>query len=370
MTSQSSRAPIVGISPAASRAIRGSAIASAVVIAICATALSYSGLHSLALRAGVEPHLAFVWPVIVDGLQLVGSLGVMYSTLSRISTRFPWFLMLLGTAISVAGNWMSAPKDLTAQVLHAAAPLILALVLEELMRVARHKVAEATAQTDLADVADQADVAPSATQADAATPAATTGRAAATAPASTSQSTKVAAAAQPVVATVQRPDPAAQGTTEPVSVPQSRPEPDPAAAPWPTRATAQHPVPSAGTPTLAPTLAPSAGPAVERSTGQTRAAQPTTAEPAVERVAPVRPVTTGETGTGTVSAPDPTPSPANPAADVTAADAPQPTLRERISDYLNEHPDAKAPDVYRALGTDPKYTRTLYKEVLAARTGA
>ena len=42
--------------------------------------------------------------------------------------------------MSAWGNWQAAPEDLTAKLLHAAAPVILALVLEELLRVMRHKV--------------------------------------------------------------------------------------------------------------------------------------------------------------------------------------------------------------------------------------
>lgn len=365
MTAQIVSFEPAGISPRASRAIRGSAIASAVVIAICATALSYSGLHTLALRAGVEPHLAFVWPVIVDGLQLVGSLGVMYSTLSRISTRYPWFLMLLGTAISVAGNWVSAPQDLTAQVLHASAPLILALVLEELMRVARHKVSEAAATAATAAATRPAVEKTGTSPIETTTPLASSvpaSTASAVAPTRAPHATRAlpgsdapvtAEASAPPVRVV-RPaqghavtEPATQVAGSPDSAEPSDTEPrgtEPRGTEprgievWPTKAAAQAPVLSVSRPAL------SAHPE-EGLPGDVLA---TTSQAPADDAAD------------------------NPAVDDPAVtddqDAPAPTLRERISDYLDAHPDAKAPDVYKALGTDPKYTRTLFKEVLAART--
>lgn len=136
-----SRAPIGGVlTPQMERLIRYGSIGSALIIAVSAMVLSYAGLHDLALDAQVHPRLALLVPIMVDGLQFVGSLGVVYSTLSGLRSWYPWLLMLMGVSISAWGNWQAAPDDLTAKLLHAAAPVILALVLEELLRVMRHKV--------------------------------------------------------------------------------------------------------------------------------------------------------------------------------------------------------------------------------------
>lgn len=133
--------PVGGVlTPRMERLIRVGSVGSALVIAISAMVLSYAGLHDLALDAKVHPRLALLVPVMVDGLQFVGSLGVVYSTLSGLRSWYPWCLMLMGVSISAWGNWQAAPDDLTAKLLHAAAPVILALVLEELLRVMRHKV--------------------------------------------------------------------------------------------------------------------------------------------------------------------------------------------------------------------------------------
>ena len=141
MANTSPRTPVGGVlTPRMERLIRLGSIGSAVIIAISAMVLSYSGLLDLALDAQIHPRLALLVPIMVDGLQFVGSLGVVYSTLSGLRSWYPWLLMLMGVSVSAWGNWQAAPDEMTAKLLHAAAPIILALVLEELLRVMRHKV--------------------------------------------------------------------------------------------------------------------------------------------------------------------------------------------------------------------------------------
>lgn len=157
-TTAAQRLPLGGVlTPHMERSIRLGSIGSAVVIAISAMVLSYAGLHDLAIDAEIHPRFALLVPIMVDGLQFVGSLGVVYSTLSGLRSWYPWVLMLMGVSVSAWGNWQAAPDQLTAKLLHAAAPIILALVLEELLRVMRHKVhlhaereAEAAAEDEAA----------------------------------------------------------------------------------------------------------------------------------------------------------------------------------------------------------------------------
>lgn len=129
------------LTPTTERVIRRCSVGSALLIAVAATVLSYAGLYALALRAGVTPGLALLVPVMVDGMQFVGSLGVVYSTLCGLRTAYPWLLMLLGVAVSVWGNWIAAPPGLAAKAVHSASPLVLAVVLEELLRVPRRPTA-------------------------------------------------------------------------------------------------------------------------------------------------------------------------------------------------------------------------------------
>lgn len=141
MVNTAQRVPVGGVlTPRMERMIRLGSIGSAVVIAVSAMVLSYAGLLDLALDAQIHPRLALLVPIMVDGLQFVGSLGVVYSTLSGLRSWYPWLLMLMGVSVSAWGNWQAAPDQMTAKLLHAAAPVILALVLEELLRVMRHKV--------------------------------------------------------------------------------------------------------------------------------------------------------------------------------------------------------------------------------------
>lgn len=69
-------------------------------IAVLAFALSYSKLTDLALRAGYGHHMAQAWPIIVDGLAIVATRGVM-KLRNRNSRRYAWTLLGASTAVSI-----------------------------------------------------------------------------------------------------------------------------------------------------------------------------------------------------------------------------------------------------------------------------
>lgn len=71
-----------------------------VLIAVLAFVLSYGKLVDLALRAGYDDIPAHLWPLIVDGLTVVATRGVM--RLER--NRYPWALLGAATVVSVAAN--------------------------------------------------------------------------------------------------------------------------------------------------------------------------------------------------------------------------------------------------------------------------
>jgi hypothetical protein len=118
-------------------------------LAISAAVLSFSGLQKLAVDAGFDPSIAWLFPVIVDGMVLTGSLGVIAAGLVGLKTWYEWMLTILGVGISVAGNIASAPQNLTAQLVHAIAPVTFALSIEGMLRIYRASAA-AQAQRDLA----------------------------------------------------------------------------------------------------------------------------------------------------------------------------------------------------------------------------
>lgn len=135
----STQAP-AGISPAGEKAIRRIASSTVVAIAIAAAVLSFTGLRQLALTAGFAPELAWLFPLIVDGLTLIGSLGVVHATLTGMRVWFPWTLTLTGVGLSVWGNIAAADPAVLSRLVHAVPPVVLALSLEALLRTYRYRL--------------------------------------------------------------------------------------------------------------------------------------------------------------------------------------------------------------------------------------
>ncbi|MCK8674146.1 DUF2637 domain-containing protein [Rhodococcus sp. HM1] len=69
-----------------------------ITIAALAFGLSYTKLTDLALRAGYDPYAAHAWPLIVDGLTIVATRGVLRLTANR---SYAWALLAAGTTVSV-----------------------------------------------------------------------------------------------------------------------------------------------------------------------------------------------------------------------------------------------------------------------------
>jgi hypothetical protein len=91
-------------------------VSAAGVLGIGAAAflLSYDALHSLAVASGVRPGLARIWPGVLDGFIVVATLTVAAKR-ARQSTWYPWALVALFSAASVAFNILHAlDKYLTA----------------------------------------------------------------------------------------------------------------------------------------------------------------------------------------------------------------------------------------------------------------
>lgn len=127
------------MTPRAEKALRRIAVFAVLVIAASAAILSFNGLRNLALTSGIPTELAWLLPITIDGLTLVGSLGVVHAVLTGIPSWYPWMLTLTGVGVSVWGNVASAPPTLTAQIVHAIPPVVLALALEALLKVYRHQ---------------------------------------------------------------------------------------------------------------------------------------------------------------------------------------------------------------------------------------
>jgi hypothetical protein len=77
-------------------------------IGAAAFLLSYDALHSLALASGVRPGLARIWPGVLDGFIVVATLTVVAAKRASRPTWYPWTLVVLFAAASVAFNILHA----------------------------------------------------------------------------------------------------------------------------------------------------------------------------------------------------------------------------------------------------------------------
>lgn len=129
------------ISQRADTAIRRAATVVLLVVGISSAILSYAGLRHLAIMAGIVDSLSFLFPIVVDGMILLGSLSVLRAALARMPTWFGWMLTILGTVTSIAGNILSVENaNLVSQVIHSVPPVFLCLSLETFIQLLRHRI--------------------------------------------------------------------------------------------------------------------------------------------------------------------------------------------------------------------------------------
>lgn len=83
------------------------AVAGTVFIAVGAFWLSFTALADLARRSGVASRQAWAWPLIVDGIIVVGTVAVVALAGHR-GAWYPWMLLMAGAAASVAANAIHA----------------------------------------------------------------------------------------------------------------------------------------------------------------------------------------------------------------------------------------------------------------------
>jgi len=83
------------------------AVVGTVFIAVGAFWLSFTALADLARRSGIAATQAWAWPLIVDGIIVVGTVAVVALAGQR-GAWYPWMLLILGAAVSVAANSIHA----------------------------------------------------------------------------------------------------------------------------------------------------------------------------------------------------------------------------------------------------------------------
>ena len=133
-----------GIEPAldslAHRVVRG-AVGFMAVTTVAATVvgfwLSYAGLHSFALRSGLQGAEAWAWPASVDLFILAGELGITISAIRHVSDPLAWGYLLAGFGPSVVFNVLHVAAVTPAWGRYAVAavpPVAAMLALAALMR--------------------------------------------------------------------------------------------------------------------------------------------------------------------------------------------------------------------------------------------
>ncbi|MGO1321235.1 MAG: DUF2637 domain-containing protein, partial [Galactobacter sp.] len=87
------------------RGVLWTAVAATVVIAIGAFVLSFASLTDLAVRSGIDSTLAWIWPIIVDGLIVAATVAIVaLNGHGRRAMVYPWTLLFFGAIVSTAAN--------------------------------------------------------------------------------------------------------------------------------------------------------------------------------------------------------------------------------------------------------------------------
>lgn len=95
---------------ASGRGLRVAAVAAetgTVLLAAGAFVLSFTALHDLAARSGIDADLAWLWPLIVDGLIVVATVAV-FALAGTRAVWYPWLLLAGGAGVSVTANALHA----------------------------------------------------------------------------------------------------------------------------------------------------------------------------------------------------------------------------------------------------------------------
>jgi hypothetical protein len=103
--------PSVARKPAAplSRPIIAVGIGATVLIAAGAFILSFASLTDLASRSGIDRNLAWIWPIIVDGLIVASTVAIVaLAGHDRKTLAYPWALLGFGAVVSTAANSVHA----------------------------------------------------------------------------------------------------------------------------------------------------------------------------------------------------------------------------------------------------------------------
>lgn len=121
--------------------IRKTAVIMIFVVGTAAALLSWNGLTFLALTAGFPAYLAFLLPVSIDGMLVLGSASILHATMTHQRVWFGWVMTACGVGLSIWGNIASVGvHDIQSQVVHSIPPLMLFLSIEAGVRIVSHRI--------------------------------------------------------------------------------------------------------------------------------------------------------------------------------------------------------------------------------------
>lgn len=121
--------------------IRKTAVTMIFIVGISAALLSWNGLTFLAITAGFPAFLAWLLPVSIDGMLILGSASILHATMTNQRTWFGWLMTSVGVALSIWGNIASVgAHDVQSQLVHGIPPLMLFLSIEAGVRIISHRI--------------------------------------------------------------------------------------------------------------------------------------------------------------------------------------------------------------------------------------
>jgi hypothetical protein len=107
------------------KAVIRTAIAATVLIGTGAFILSFAALTDLAVYSGIPLNLAWIWPVIVDGMIVAATFAIVaLNDDEPHALRYPWALLIFGSVVSTAANSLHAIVNVSTEAL----PIIAAVV--------------------------------------------------------------------------------------------------------------------------------------------------------------------------------------------------------------------------------------------------
>nr|WP_036272478.1 MULTISPECIES: DUF2637 domain-containing protein [Microbacterium] len=112
--------------PRSGRIAVWTAVVGTVFIAVGAFWLSFTALADLAHASGIAATQAWAWPLIVDGIIVVGTVAVVALAGQR-GAWYPWMLLMIGAAVSVTANSIHAVVAADANVLPVLAASVAAV---------------------------------------------------------------------------------------------------------------------------------------------------------------------------------------------------------------------------------------------------